>query len=396
MAVPPVINEFVASHTGTDNHEYVEIFGDPSTSYSTLTIVQIEGDASVAGTIDSATPVGSTDAGGYWVSGFLNNVLENNTMTLLLVENFTGTVGNDLDTDNNGTLDSTPWSSILDAVAVSDGGATDRTYGTPVLTTGYDGLAFWPGGASRIPNGTDTDAVSDWARNDFDLEGLPGFDGTPVTGEALNTPGAVNQLSYFDGPVINEFVFNHDGLIRTSMSRFGEASTDYSHLTLITIEDGLVQASPMTSSLGTTDADGFDQRFIAETLEKWFEHAAAGRRLLRHVGQIDNNDGISTPTCSRSRGRRRVKNEASPTDLFGGHRCRHDGIPPRWRRSRPQRDRHGRRRGLRTTTTALATRVYRHAALGEAPNTPNAEPDCDRPDPAGRYRNRRGRWPPNH
>jgi hypothetical protein len=30
-------------------------------------------------------------------------------------------------------------------------------------------------------------------RNDFDGEGIPGFTGTPVFGEALNTPGTINQ-----------------------------------------------------------------------------------------------------------------------------------------------------------------------------------------------------------
>ena len=30
----PLINEFVFNHTGTDNSEFVEIFGDPNTDYS--------------------------------------------------------------------------------------------------------------------------------------------------------------------------------------------------------------------------------------------------------------------------------------------------------------------------------------------------------------------------
>jgi uncharacterized protein len=51
-----------------------------------------------------------------------------------------------------------------------------------------------PGGASRIPNGVDTNTVADWTINDFDGEGLPGFIGTPAIGEALNTPGALNAL----------------------------------------------------------------------------------------------------------------------------------------------------------------------------------------------------------
>lgn len=189
----PVINEFVFNHTGTDTHEFVEVFGDPSTDYSTLTILQVEGDGSGAGVIDSATPVGTTNASGFWTTTFLTNVLENGTVSLLLVEVFSGTVGMDLDTNNDGILDSTPWSAVVDDVAVSDGGSSDRTYASVVLAPGFDGNPFTPGGASRIPHGTDTDAVSDWLRNDFDGAGLPGFTGTPEIGEALNTPGGVNE-----------------------------------------------------------------------------------------------------------------------------------------------------------------------------------------------------------
>lgn len=189
----PVINEFVANHTGTDDHEFIEVFGAPSHDYSGLRVLQIEGDSGAsAGTIDSVTTVGTTDASGLWVSTYLTNGLENGTMTLLLVEGFSGTQGTDLDTNNDGTLETTPWTAIRDAVAINDGGAGDLTYGLPALSSGFDGVALVPGGASRIPNGRDTNATADWVRNDFDLAGIPGYTGTPAVGEAYNTPGATN------------------------------------------------------------------------------------------------------------------------------------------------------------------------------------------------------------
>jgi hypothetical protein len=58
----------------------------------------------------------------------------------------------------------------------------------------YDGVSFTPGGASRIPDGYDTETDSDWVRNDFDLAGIAGYTGTPVVGEAYNTPGEFNQV----------------------------------------------------------------------------------------------------------------------------------------------------------------------------------------------------------
>jgi uncharacterized protein len=188
----PIINEFVFNHVSTDTHEYVEIAGDPNTDYSAYAILQIEGDGAAAGVVDSAHVVGTTNAEGYWYTDFLNNVFENGTVTLLLVKDFSGAVGNDLDSNNDGVLDATPWSALVGDVAVSDGGAGDFTYSTTILAPGFGGSPFTPGGASRIPNRMDTGSVTDWMLNDFDGAGLPGFTGTPVFGEAYNTPGAAN------------------------------------------------------------------------------------------------------------------------------------------------------------------------------------------------------------
>ena len=75
--------------------------------------------------------------------------------------------------------------------------------GCPALGPNYDGVSsFAPGGASRIPDGTDTDTAGDWVRNDFDLFGIPGFAGTPALGEAVNTPNATNEsISVLTDPV---------------------------------------------------------------------------------------------------------------------------------------------------------------------------------------------------
>ncbi len=183
---------------GIDTNEYIEIFGDPNTDYSGFTLLEIEGDVSTSGasgTIDGVFPLGSTDANGFELFGFFNNALENGTVTLLLVENFSDSINIDLDANDDGILDEEPWSRIVDAVAVSDGDTLNLTYADVVLGPNFDGFSsFSPGGASRIPNGTDTDAISDWVRNDFDLAGISGFSGTPVEGEALNTPGSVNEI----------------------------------------------------------------------------------------------------------------------------------------------------------------------------------------------------------
>ncbi|PWB68609.1 MAG: endonuclease/exonuclease/phosphatase [Anaerolineales bacterium] len=193
-AAEPKINEFSASTAGTDV-EYVEIYGTPNTDYSAYTVLEIEGDGTGAGVVDEVISLGTTDANGFYLVNLPANALENGTISLLLVKNFTGTLTNDLDTNNDGTFDSTPWDAVVDAVSVNDGGSGDTTYGVPALGPNYDGLSsFAPGGASRFPDGQDTDAASDWVRNDFDLFGIPGYSGTPSLGEAINTPGAPNAV----------------------------------------------------------------------------------------------------------------------------------------------------------------------------------------------------------
>jgi predicted extracellular nuclease len=176
--------------------EFVEFYGDPDTDYSAYTLLEIEGDFSdtATGTVDEVISLGTTDANGLYLADLPANAFENGTITLLLVKDFSGAAGLDLDTNEDGTFDVTPWLAIVDAVAVNDGGGTDLTYGTPVLTAYYDDLAYAPGGASRIPDGYDTDLATDWVRNDYDLAGIPGFDGSITLGEAYNTPGASNMV----------------------------------------------------------------------------------------------------------------------------------------------------------------------------------------------------------
>ena len=189
----PVINEFVFNHTGTDEFEFIELFGDPDATYPNLDLIIIEGDGTVAGVVDDILMPGMADADGYWVSPFESNEFENGTQTLLLVEGLEdGVMGTDLDTDNDGELDAMPWIRIIDEVGVTDGGGNDFNYTDVVLMRGVDGNPFGFGGASRIPNGVDTDSPFDWVRNDFDGEGLPGLNGE-VCGEAFNTPGAENM-----------------------------------------------------------------------------------------------------------------------------------------------------------------------------------------------------------
>ncbi len=188
----PLINEFSIDTTGTDV-EYIEFIGVPETDFSAYTLLEIKGDSGASlGTIDEVITLGTTDVNGFYLHDLAANAIENGTVTLLLVKNFTGGAGEDIDSTNSGSIDYAPWEELVDAVAINDGGTGDVTYGDPVLGVGYDGLSGEPGGASRIPDGYDTDSTTDWVRNDFDLAGIDGYEGTIAVGEAYNTPGVTN------------------------------------------------------------------------------------------------------------------------------------------------------------------------------------------------------------
>ncbi|MCP4446123.1 MAG: hypothetical protein GY811_12370 [Myxococcales bacterium] len=101
----------------------------------------------------------------------------------------------DIDSDDDGVVDNGPWDQIVDAVAICDGvpasGSIDRTcVGAAVLnktSDSCDPTVF--GGASRIPDGTDTDIAADWTSN------TPNFDNSGIaSGEARNIPAAANSV----------------------------------------------------------------------------------------------------------------------------------------------------------------------------------------------------------
>lgn len=213
----PLINEFVANHVDVDTDEYIEIFGDPNTDYSNYWIVEIEGDASNnPGKINYTTfPLGTTDASGYFVHETDHEVrqLQNGMMTLLLVEGFTGIPGvDDIDTDDDGVIDTVFWARIVDDVATTGLGSAGYNYSSSVLP------AY--GGASRIPNGMDTDTTADWVVNDFDGAGiLTTAYNSMSAGEAFNTPGYANEHIPTPEEFAGKFVINEiDGALAAGES----------------------------------------------------------------------------------------------------------------------------------------------------------------------------------
>ena len=197
----PIINEIRTDQTGTDNDEYFELRGNFGDSLDGLTYLVLGDGTGGSGVIEAVVNLtGSIPASGYWLavestftlaplpdslsgtntgSGNVLNFENSDNVTHLLVSGFTGANNDDLDTNDDGVLDVTPWTSVLDAVALviqpNPPTTTEYAYGATLggSDVGPDG-AFAPGHIYRDPN------TLNWIIGQFD----------PAAGD--DTPGAAN------------------------------------------------------------------------------------------------------------------------------------------------------------------------------------------------------------
>ena len=185
------ITEIRIDHPGGDINEYFELAGDPGLTLSGLTYLVIGDGVGGSGVIEAVVDLsGSSIPGdGYFLAAEDNdtfgaaadliatlNFENSHNVTHLLVANFTGSDADDLDTNDDGVLDVTPWASILDLIALVEEEnppvGTEYHYGPPSI--GPDG-AFVPGHVFRIPN-----VSGPWQIGQFD----------PIGGS--DTPGVSN------------------------------------------------------------------------------------------------------------------------------------------------------------------------------------------------------------
>jgi hypothetical protein len=217
------INEIQVSTSGTD-WEFVELQGEPGTDLSDLTLVGVESDVDAStGRIDVAIPLtdqaipsdrfwlGISPAGEtkYGVTGelsFDNNSFENSTATYFLVSGFTGEQGDDLDGDDDGALDITPWVEVLDAINIRDDDPRDVDYG--VTSVGPDG-SFLPSGTYRCPDAPEGTFGN--IHNFSTANGTPGSSNTQCplpTGECGDDATLISEVQGdgFSSPLVGEQV----------------------------------------------------------------------------------------------------------------------------------------------------------------------------------------------
>jgi hypothetical protein len=154
------INELRVDQPGTDNDEYFELKGPPLTPLAGHTLIVI-GDATgtSCGTIEAVVGLGpfAIQADGFFAGAeptitlagidhvFAANALnfENtDNVTYLLVTGFSGAPGMDVDTNDDGVLDVTPWTAIVDGIGLVGGAVIDCAtveYVYAATTVGPDG-----------------------------------------------------------------------------------------------------------------------------------------------------------------------------------------------------------------------------------------------------------------
>jgi len=186
-----LLNEMLLSHTGDDTAEFVELYGTPGHSLDGLSLVVVDGDNSLAGTIDLRVDFGPDDrlgGNGFFLVGnpaglaAHYGVVPDVAMTTLdpngFMRNGSQTVGL-VPTAGLGTVGTkvTGSEAVLDSLGLRDGGFTETFFwGAPVMEPD-DG--FLAAGARRATDGLDTDSPDDWVVAD-DLLG-PANTPTPAS-----------------------------------------------------------------------------------------------------------------------------------------------------------------------------------------------------------------------
>lgn len=134
----PIINRSLFGQVAGDGTRILGVTGDPHTDYSTFSLLVIEGEGMAAGYVDEVLPVGVTDEHGSWTVAILPGVLESSTMTLLLVEGFSGFFGDDLDSNDDGVFDNLLWTRVVDSMAITDRSEFGITYASRAQTFDRD------------------------------------------------------------------------------------------------------------------------------------------------------------------------------------------------------------------------------------------------------------------
>ncbi|MCP5022874.1 MAG: hypothetical protein GY930_14010 [bacterium] len=193
------INEIRIDQVSSDTDEFFEIVGAPGLSLNNLTYIVIgDSPAGGSGVIEAVVHLGGQTIGasGYFVAGESTlttgvpdlvttlNFENGDNVTHMLVAGFTGADGDDLDTDDDGTFDVTPWSTAEDTVSLVQSLTSGSLFYSNTIV-GPDGLHV-PGHVSII--------ADNWEIGAFEIsyEDTPGRLNAIATGTTFCDPAEPN------------------------------------------------------------------------------------------------------------------------------------------------------------------------------------------------------------
>ena len=159
--------------SGQPQNEYVEIGGAAGMSLAGVTLIVLgdAGSTDKGGVVEEVTPLSghTLGASGSFVIGDLDftlgaadlrtglNFENDDNPTFMLVRNFTGSDGQDLDSNNDGVLDVTPWTAVVDCVSLVEYLGLMPIYCSARL--GMD-VSFTPGHVTRSDSGWFSDTFT--------------------------------------------------------------------------------------------------------------------------------------------------------------------------------------------------------------------------------------------
>lgn len=353
------LNEIRIDQSGSDNDEYFELSGSNNELLTGLSYLVIGDGAGGSGVVEAVVDLSAEqlDSNGLFVAaesiftlGTANlvtsiNFENSDNVTHLLVRDFSGLVNDDLDVDDDGTLDSTPWTEIVDSVGLRENDSGELLYSSTIV--GPDGT-FVPGhvflcddgwriGSFTVGENDTPGAVNDCGGGNGgepQIVGIPQIqssgDTSPFVGQLVQTTGVVtadfqggDQLRGFfmqdsvgdadDTTSDGIYVFDPDGtdvnvgdliIIVAEVDEFF-GLTELKNVVSITV-NGLENIAPVMITLPET-VDGDLERYEGMLVEITHPMTVAQTFFLGRYGQMT----LSSPDDSGNPGRL-----FQPTNVF--------------------------------------------------------------------------------
>jgi len=319
---------------------------------SDLSIISVDQNGTIL-TVDNLSGQ-SIPAGGYWIGAnaeaaasvtedyTLSDEFVNNTTTYFLVENFSGSVNTDLDTDDNGTLNSSPWDSIIDELGILES-VGEQLYTSS--TIGPDGT-FLPPGAYRNSDNCGTWTLHTFASPPADVS--PGtsngtacvtsFNGASWTAGSptatmdavivgnISGPVAAENLMVVEGVVVilnsGQFMnvdadLVNDGTITVASGGALEVGQDFENNGQVTIQSGGTLIN-MESTLGTGTVTMIrNTTFDASTGKYSFVSSPIANAQIAELGAVVYQYDETVPyETSGAAGGARYVSPGAPTTLM--------------------------------------------------------------------------------